>query len=102
MQPGVHQGVLGPVIRFSSKAMALAVVGAAALPGAALAATDAALLPRNLSPWNMFVNADVVVQAVMVGLAIASLITWTVWLAKTVEISRATSIAKRRLAQLDG
>ena len=41
--------------------------GVAALPGAALAATDVALLPRNLSPWNMFVNADIVVQAVMVG-----------------------------------
>ena len=48
MQPGVHQGAPDPVIRFSSKAMALAVVGAAALPGAALAATDDALLPRNV------------------------------------------------------
>jgi biopolymer transport protein ExbB len=37
----------------------------------------------------------------MIGLAVASLITWTVWLAKTIEISRATSIAKRRLAQLE-
>ena len=52
--------------------------GVAAFPGAALAATDVALLPRNLSPWNMFVNADIVVQAVMVGLAIASLVTWTI------------------------
>ena len=28
---------------------------------------------------------DVVVQAVMVGLAFASLVTWTIWLAKTIE-----------------
>ena len=62
----------------------------ASLPGAALAATDDALLPRNLSPWSMFVNADIVVKAVMVGLAFASLVTWTVWLAKTIELRRKT------------
>jgi biopolymer transport protein ExbB len=101
MQPGVHQGVPDPVIRFSSSAVALAVVGAVALPGAALAATDAALLPRNLSPWNMFVNADVVVQAVMVGLAFASLVTWTIWLAKTVELRRKTATARKRLGLLE-
>ena len=66
----------------------------AALPGAALAATDDALLPRNLSPWGMFVNADIVVQAVMVGLAFASLVTWTIWLAKTIEVRRKTAIAE--------
>jgi biopolymer transport protein ExbB len=41
----------------------------------------------------MFVNADVVVKAVLIGLAFASLVTWTVWLAKTVEII----VAKRRV-----
>ena len=71
------------------------------LPGAALAATDAALLPRNLSPWNMFVNADIVVQAVMVGLAFASLVTWTIWLAKTVELRRKTATARQRLGLLE-
>lgn len=72
-----------------------------ALPGASFAATDAALLPRNLSPWGMFANADIVVQVVMVGLAFASLATWTVWLAKTIEINRATVRAKRRLVLLE-
>ncbi|KRR02188.1 hypothetical protein [Bradyrhizobium valentinum] len=75
--------------------------GVAALPNAALATTDVALLPRNLSPWNMFVNADIVVQAVMVGLAFASLVTWTIWLAKTIEIRRKTATAKRRLSLLE-
>ena len=83
------------------KAAALMAFSAASLPGASVAATDAALLPRNLSPWGMFVNADIVVQAVMVGLAFASLMTWTVWLAKTIEIRRATASAKRRLALLE-
>jgi biopolymer transport protein ExbB len=48
-----------------------------------------AVLPRDLSPWGMFMNADVVVKAVMVGLVIASIVTWTVWLAKTIELLKA-------------
>ena len=79
----------------------LAAVMVAGIPGVALAATDAALLPRNLSPWNMFANADIVVQAVMIGLAFASLATWTIWLAKTFEIRRKTATARRRLGLLE-
>jgi biopolymer transport protein ExbB len=43
-------------------------------------------LPHNLSPWGMFMSADVVVKAVMIGLALASLLTWTIWLAKSIEL----------------
>src|SRR5262249_53482653 len=50
-------------------------------------------LPHDLSPWGMFQSADIFVQPVMVGLAIASLVTWTLWIAKTIELI----IAKRRL-----
>jgi biopolymer transport protein ExbB len=71
------------------------------LPGAAFAATADALLPRNLSPWGMFMNADIVVKAVMVGLAFASLVTWTVWLAKTIELRRDSQVARRRLGLLE-
>ena len=60
------------------------------------------LLPRNLSPWGMFLNADIVVKAVMVGLAFASLVTWTIWLAKTIELSVAKKIVRRRLKMLEG
>ena len=49
----------------------------------------------------MFMNADIVVKAVMLGLAFASLVTWTVWLAKTIELGRATASAKRRLGLLE-
>jgi biopolymer transport protein ExbB len=45
-----------------------------------------AALPRDLTPLGMFLNADMVVQAVLIGLVIASVITWTVWLAKTIEL----------------
>jgi biopolymer transport protein ExbB len=48
-----------------------------------------AALPRDLSPWGMFMNADVVVKAVMVGLVFASIVTWTVCLAKTIELLNA-------------
>jgi biopolymer transport protein ExbB len=43
-------------------------------------------LPRDLSPWSMFASADIVVKAVMIGLAFASVVTWTVWLAKSIEL----------------
>ena len=46
-----------------------------------------ATLPRDLSPWGMFSSADIVVKSVIVGLAFASLMTWTVWLAKTIELA---------------
>jgi biopolymer transport protein ExbB len=55
------------------------------------------LLPDELSPWGMFVNADVVVKAVMIGLALASVVTWTVWLAKTLELRRAKRAARAAL-----
>ncbi|WP_027553283.1 tonB-system energizer ExbB [Bradyrhizobium sp. Cp5.3] len=71
-------------------------------PASAFAATDAALLPRNLSPWGMFVSADIVVKAVMIGLACASLVTWTVWLAKSVELRRKSALARQRTRALEG
>ncbi|MCA1454618.1 tonB-system energizer ExbB [Bradyrhizobium sp. BRP22] len=52
-------------------------------------------LPHDLSPWGMFMSADWVVKAVMIGLAFASLVTWTVGLAKTVEVVCARARARR-------
>src|SRR5712672_129361 len=42
---------------------------------------------RELSPWSMFKSADVLVKAVMVGLAFASLVTWTIFIAKMIELT---------------
>jgi biopolymer transport protein ExbB len=42
---------------------------------------------RELSPWSMFLSADVLVKAVMIGLAFASLVTWTIFIAKMIELS---------------
>jgi biopolymer transport protein ExbB len=76
--------------------MALALVPAPAF------AIDEALLPRNLSPWGMFLGADIIVKTVMVGLAIASLVTWTVWLAKSIELRRKGTLAMQRTRALEG
>jgi biopolymer transport protein ExbB len=43
----------------------------------------------------MFMNADIIVKAVMIGLAFASLVTWTVWLAKSLELLAARTRAWR-------
>jgi biopolymer transport protein ExbB len=68
-----------------------------AVPVASAAPAHNPNKPHDLSPWGMFMQADVVVKAVMLGLLSASLVCWTVWLAKTVELT----VAKRRLrAQL--
>ncbi|MCQ3032686.1 tonB-system energizer ExbB [Pseudomonas syringae] len=60
----------------------------------AKAAEDNSLgMSHDLSPWGMYQNADIIVKAVMIGLAIASIITWTIWIAKGFELLG----AKRRL-----
>ena len=72
---------------------------AAALPGEHM--ISSAELPEDLSPWGMFENSDLVVKAVIIGLAFASLVTWTVWLAKTLELRSARSEVRRDLRVLN-
>jgi biopolymer transport protein ExbB len=91
-----HSGTLR-VVKIASLASIAAMISQAAL-----AEVPGPLLPRNLSPWGMFLNADIVVKAVMVGLAFASLVTWTVWLTKTIELRSARRIALRRIRMLEG
>jgi biopolymer transport protein ExbB len=45
-----------------------------------------AMAMRELSPWSMFQSADILVKAVMIGLALASLVTWTIFIAKMIEL----------------
>ncbi len=52
----------------------------------------------DMSPWSMFQSADVLVKAVMIGLAFASLVTWTIFIAKMIEMS----LARRRLRRALG
>jgi biopolymer transport protein ExbB len=62
----------------------------------------ARVVPRDLSPWSMFLSADIFVKGVMIGLAFASLVTWTIFLAKLFELFLARarlSAALRRIGQ---
>lgn len=72
----------------------------AATPAEGAPAVPARLLPHDLSPWGMFLNADIIVKVVMVGLAFASVVTWTVWLAKSLELFTARTRAQRQLTAL--
>jgi biopolymer transport protein ExbB len=54
-------------------------------------------LPQDLSPWGMFLQADAIVKAVMIGLAFASLVTWTIWLAKSLELFGARAAVRSGL-----
>lgn len=67
---------------------------------ASTGAPSAKALPHDLSPWGMFRQADIIVQAVMIGLAAASLATWTVWLAKVIELARGRRRLKHGIARI--
>jgi biopolymer transport protein ExbB len=84
-------------------------------PAAAAAPADAAATPaerearlvkaaaaelKELSPWTMFKSADVVVKAVMIGLAFASLVTWTIFIAKMIELAVVQRKVRSALAKI--
>lgn len=78
-------------------------------PAAPSAATTVAARPeaaaiapamKELSPWVMFMSADVIVKAVMIGLAFASLVTWTVLIAKSIELSVASTKLRSALKKI--
>lgn len=66
---------------------------AATSDGTSRSLKSTAVTLRELSPWSMFLSADIVVKAVIVGLALASLVTWTIFIAKMIELS----LVRRRL-----
>jgi biopolymer transport protein ExbB len=68
--------------------------------GENLPAASAGRQPHDLSPWSMFLAADIVVKIVMVSLAFASLVTWTIFLAKTLQLSHAQTRLRRALARI--
>ncbi len=59
-------------------------------------------IPHDLSPVGMFMAADWVVKSVMIGLALASLMTWTVWLAKSLELAGARRRAHAVIKAISG
>ncbi|WP_314945963.1 tonB-system energizer ExbB [Bradyrhizobium cosmicum] len=86
----------------SAVSPAPAAAPAAAAPAAAKSDTAAGVAPamKELSPWMMFMSADVIVKAVMIGLAFASLVTWTVLIAKSIELSVASAKLRSALKKI--
>ena len=68
----------------------------------AMPARAATAMPADLSVAGMFAQADWVVKAVMIGLVIASVISWTVGVAKQLELRRARADASQLHAALAG
>jgi len=69
-------------------------------PDTAPAQAATAELPRDLSPWGMYLTADSLVKGVLIALVLASVMTWTVWLAKSIELVAAKRRARNALAAL--
>jgi biopolymer transport protein ExbB len=81
-------------------------------PGAPAAAPSASNVPvpaaapsglgdlQELSPWSMFLAADMLVKAVIISLIFASLVTWTVFLAKSFQLARARRQLVAALARI--
>jgi len=100
--PAVGETAAAPVTEpaIQPEAMGSDVAPAVAKPEPKPEAYLPSALPHDLSPWGMFRNADRLVQVVMIGLAFASIVTWTVWLAKTIELVLTGRNARRELETL--
>jgi biopolymer transport protein ExbB len=99
--PAVSQAPAAPA-QAAQPAQAAAPADATATPGdreGKLLKAAAAEL-RELSPWSMFKSADVLVKAVMIGLAFASLVTWTIFIAKMIELTVVQRKLRAALAKI--
>jgi biopolymer transport protein ExbB len=58
-------------------------------------------IPHNLSPIGMFMAADWIVKGVMIALGLASVATWTILLAKALQLTTAKAQVRRGLSVLE-
>ncbi|MCV9879687.1 tol-pal system-associated acyl-CoA thioesterase [Brenneria izbisi] len=70
------------------------------LPANAAPGTDN-LMKTDLSVWGMYQHADAVVKTVMIGLLLASVVTWAIFFSKTVEITGARRRLRREFQALE-
>jgi len=91
--PAPEQNSAAPAATAPTQALDTDVAAPGDEPGVVLEEDNTLGMAHDLSPWGMYQNADIVVKIVMIGLAIASIITWTIWIAKGFELLG----AKRRL-----
>jgi len=72
----------------------------AAAPAEIPAAPRKPVVSHDLSPMGMFLNADPVVQAVMIVLAAASVVTWTILLGKILSLAMAKRGMRANLKEI--
>ena len=75
-------------MRIDLKFLAMGIAASGLFAVTTLPAGATPIVPEQLSVGSMFAQADWVVKAVIVGLVIASLVTWTVLIAKAVELHK--------------
>jgi biopolymer transport protein ExbB len=96
----ISTGTVAPVTPSSAVPAATAAPADNAVGAPDTAKTSKPIL-HELSPWSMFMSADIIVKVVMIGLAFASLVTWTVFIAKMIELTlvqRSLRAALRKIA----
>lgn len=59
-------------------------------------------MQTDLSVWGMYHHADIVVKVVMIGLLLASVVTWAIFFSKSAELSSAKRRLKREQQALAG
>ncbi|UGA53105.1 tol-pal system-associated acyl-CoA thioesterase [Dickeya fangzhongdai] len=75
---------------------AAATVAPSAPPGAV-----SSLMSTDLSVWGMYQHADVVVKTVMIGLLLASVVTWAIFFGKSASLMSAKKRIRREYQALD-
>jgi biopolymer transport protein ExbB len=90
----------GSLMFFSSTTFAWPQAGPSASQPRVLDAALGAGKPHDLSVLSMFLNADMVVKTVIIGLFVASVATWTILIAKSLEIRRARRRAIEAIKKL--
>ena len=58
------------------------------------------LMQADLSVWGMYQHADIVVKIVMIGLILASVVTWAIFFSKSAELLSQKRRLKREQQQL--
>jgi biopolymer transport protein ExbB len=99
---GTDRTSVGPILpdQMQSGASSPAPSEGPVTPGTSTPNVTIAELPQDLSTWGMFIHANTIVKAVMIGLAVASLVTWTDWVAKSLELLGARAAARRGIRVL--
>ncbi|CAK9883995.1 MAG: Biopolymer transport protein ExbB [Candidatus Erwinia impunctatus] len=60
------------------------------------------LMQTDLSVWGMYQHADIVVKIVMIGLLLASVVTWAIFFSKSLELGSAKRRLQREQVRLSG